>query len=367
MEYKKISDLCNIKTGKYDANHAVENGEYYFYTCALEPSRANTYSFEGELVMLPGNGANLGEVMYFDGKIEAYQRTYVLHDIKCNSKYIFYYLKYMWKKYIFKRQVGSATNYMKLNDIALLEIPIPSTEEQERIVYILEKAEKAIQKREESNRLLDELVKSRFIKMFGDPISNPKSWEKIKVKDISNHLKRGKSPKYSDSSSINVINQKCIYWRDFKSENCKYYNEEFIDKIKGEFLDSGDIVINSTGTGTLGRALVLKNIKSNLYVADSHITVMKVNEFVNPIYITTLLEFKNIQSQLYAKCVNGSTNQIELSVSKLGNYKIMVPPIELQNEFADFVNQVEQMKFKMENSKKELENNFNSLMQKAFN
>ena len=285
-----------------------------------------------------------------------------------NSKFLLYSIKNpLVQLEIDKCKTGSALKQLPIAKLKEIYLNIPSLEEQERIVSILETAEKAIQKREESNRLLDEYLKSVFIDMFGDPVTNTKGWKKIKLKDISNYLKRGKSPKYSERSSINVINQKCIYWRDFKPENCKCYNEEFIDKIKGEFLDSGDIVINSTGTGTLGRALVLKNIKSNLYVADSHITVMKVNEFANPVYITTLLELKNIQSQVYAKCVNGSTNQIELSVSKLGSYKIMVPPIESQNKFADIVNQVDKLKVQMESSLKELENNFNSLMQKAFN
>lgn len=332
----------------------------------------------GDIILEKSGGSEnqpVGRVVYFD--IES-EDTYLCNNFTqilrpnpeiIHSKYLLYVLFDIHRKGITEYFQNKTTGIRNLQTKSYLEqeINIPPLEEQERIVSILEKAEKVIQKRKESSRLLDEYLKSVFIDMFGDPVTNNKGWKKIELKDISNYLKRGKSPKYSDRSSINVINQKCIYWRDFKPENCKCYNEEFIDKIKGEFLDRGDIVINSTGTGTLGRALVLKNIKSNSYVADSHITVIKVNECANPVYITTLLEFKNIQSQVYAKCVNGSTNQIELSVSKLGSYKIMVPPIESQNKFADIVNQVDKLKVQMESSLKELENNFNSLMQKAFN
>ena len=89
----KLSEILKVKTGKYDANHEDKNGEYDFFTCALKPSKANTFSFDDEVIILPGNGANVGEVIYHNGKLEAYQRTYVLHEIKCNVKYLYYILK----------------------------------------------------------------------------------------------------------------------------------------------------------------------------------------------------------------------------------------------------------------------------------
>ncbi len=75
-----LLSVCNISTGKYDANHGSEHGEYLFYTCADKPIKADTFSFEGESIILPGNGANVGLVLYYDGKFEAYQRTYILNS-----------------------------------------------------------------------------------------------------------------------------------------------------------------------------------------------------------------------------------------------------------------------------------------------
>ena len=248
-----------------------------------------------------------------------------------------------------------------------LVIPVPSIKVQNSIVNILDKANELIEERKSQIDALDELVKSKFIEMFGDPIKNSKDFEQKKIKDISIYLKRGISPKYVEKSDIKVINQKCIYWRELKTENCKYYDEEFRSKVENIFLQQGDILINSTGTGTLGRAMNFNKSDNLSYIADSHVTVLRViHEYINPIFFTNLFEFRNIQETIYKKCVNGSTNQIELSTSKFGDYLIIVPPIEQQNEFADFVKQVDKMKLEMENSLKELEDNFNSLMQRAF-
>lgn len=197
--------------------------------------------------------------------------------------------------------------------------------------------------------------------MFGDPIENPKKWDIKKIKDISTYLKRGISPKYVDDSNIKVINQKCIYWRDLRLENCKYYDESLREKVEKVFLDLNDILINSTGTGTLGRCVKFKVEDSYSYVADSHVTVLRsIAQDLNSDFFAALFEFTNVQDTIYRKCVNGSTNQIELSVGKLGEHSIIIPPIELQNQFADLVKQVNKLKFEIETSLKQLEERLNS-------
>ena len=77
----KLEAIVSVVTGKKDANYGSEDGEYTFFTCAGEPIRCDGFSFEGESLLLPGNGANVGQVFYYNGKFEAYQRTYVLQAI----------------------------------------------------------------------------------------------------------------------------------------------------------------------------------------------------------------------------------------------------------------------------------------------
>lgn len=128
-----LPDVAYISTGKVDANHASINGKYRFYTCAFEPLQSETYSFDDELIVLPGNGANVGHVEFYSGKIEAYQRTYVLHKIAIEPKFLFWNLKKYWKQSTIEKQYGSATNYIKMGNFTEYELFLPPLAEQKVI------------------------------------------------------------------------------------------------------------------------------------------------------------------------------------------------------------------------------------------
>ncbi len=133
-----IKDIANIQTGKLDANAAVENGNYPFFTCALEPLRINTFSFDGNCIYLPGNGANVGYVGYYQGKFDAYQRTYVLDKIAINERYLYFSILLNWKNYNKDKQFGVATNFIRLGNLENYPINLPPLAEQERIVEKIE-------------------------------------------------------------------------------------------------------------------------------------------------------------------------------------------------------------------------------------
>lgn len=133
-----IKDVANIQTGKLDANAAVENGNYPFFTCALEPLKINTFSFDGNCIYLPGNGANVGYVGYYQGKFDVYQRTYVLDKIAINERYLYFSILLNWKNYNKNKQFGVATNFIRLGNLENYPINLPPIEEQVRIVEKIE-------------------------------------------------------------------------------------------------------------------------------------------------------------------------------------------------------------------------------------
>lgn len=133
-----LGDICQIKTGKRDANHAVPNGKYRFYTCAYDHLSCNTKSFSGECLILPGNGANVGEVFFFNGEFEAYQRTYVLEQIKLYPKFLYYHMLLYWRIVNEDKQFGSATNYIRMNNFLNYEVHHPPLDEQKKIVEKIE-------------------------------------------------------------------------------------------------------------------------------------------------------------------------------------------------------------------------------------
>ena len=142
---EKLSNICDITTGKMDANHGDNGGEYPFYTCADKPIRSPTYSFDGDSIIMPGNGANVGLVWFYSGKFEAYQRTYVLNNFKCNPLFLFQHLLANWKKANESIQYGSATNYIRIQNFDIYKILLPTIAEQEKIVELLQTYDREIQ------------------------------------------------------------------------------------------------------------------------------------------------------------------------------------------------------------------------------
>ena len=135
---KKLSSISKtIKTGKLDANAMEENGKYRFYTCAKEYYKINDYAFDGEALLISGNGAYVGYVHYYKGKFNAYQRTYVLMDFTENIMYIKYYLD-MYLKYRIKKEKNEGnTPYIVLSTLTDMEIKVPSIKEQIKITELI--------------------------------------------------------------------------------------------------------------------------------------------------------------------------------------------------------------------------------------
>ena len=134
----KLELLTNIKTGDKDANYGCEDGKYYFFTCASEPIRCSDFSFEGKAILLAGNG-DIGNISLYNGKFEAYQRTYVLQQCRgLIEEYLYYNFKYRWIDYNKDKMFGSAIPYIRLGNLKEYEVPIPPLQEQQRIVDRIE-------------------------------------------------------------------------------------------------------------------------------------------------------------------------------------------------------------------------------------
>ena len=155
----RLKNMVCIETGKKDANFGSVDGNYNFYTCALEPIKSKSYTYDGEYLILPGNGANIGKSIHFIGKFEAYQRTYLLSKTlsTLNFKYLKYVLDIFWESWNKSRMFGSAIPYIKLINLEKFTIPLPPLVEQERIVKKIQLIDLLIQQYNEYETQLTEL------------------------------------------------------------------------------------------------------------------------------------------------------------------------------------------------------------------
>jgi len=172
-----LKDLVEIKTGKKDANEGDENGAYRFYTCARDYSYIKDYAFDGEAILISGNGAYVGYVHYFNGKFDAYQRTYVLSDFKVDVFFLFHYLRENLKLRIHKEKQDGATPYIKKGTLSKFKIKYPENPaEQTAIATILSKVDEAIEATRHSIKAAEKLKKALMQNLLTGKLKPDGSW-----------------------------------------------------------------------------------------------------------------------------------------------------------------------------------------------
>lgn len=366
VEFIKLGSLVDIRTGKLNANAANENGCYPFFTCSVEPLTINTYAYDCESVLIAGNGDL--NVKYYNGKFNAYQRTYIIEskDKDILSVRFLYYFLCEYIDTLRNNSIGGVIKYIKLSDLTDINFPLIPIKEQQRIVKILDKAEEIRTKKKLANEKLDEFLKSTFIDMFGDPVTNPKDFPTQKLNDIAT-LKNGINFLKGDSG----FEVKCLGVSNFKDNNfivdSTNFNVVEVSNKPSEdyYLKKNDIVfVRSNGSKELvGRTVLIKT--EGKIVFSGFCIRCRLTSNMNPIYLLMLLKtesMKNAFSHDGHGCNIKSLNQ-----QMLGNLDIIISPLELQNQFAQIVHKVEAQKEKNQKVIEQMDNLFNSLMQQAFN
>ena len=359
-----VKEFCKIQTGKKDVNQGNPNGQYYFFTCASEPLRSDDYIFDGQSILLPGNGANVGLVVYYKGKFDLYQRTYALTNFLINGKYLYFYFLANWKNSLIDKQYGSATNYIRLGNITEFSIPIAPLNEQKRIV---EKLEKLLAKVNDSCDRLSRIptILKRFRqsvlasacsgrltadwrkqhpniepaeellkKDTGNDINElPQSWCFVSVGDVITELKYGTSKKCSyDKQSHSVLRIPNVVQGVIDCSDLKY--TELSDKEYETLrLKIGDILmIRSNGSVSLiGKTAMVTQSEEGFAYAGYLIRLRPNLSMIDPGYLNYYLSSYEIrlQIELPARSTSGVNNINSTEVKKLA---IAVPPLQEQKE-----------------------------------
>ena len=351
----KLGDLTKIRTGKLDANASSPNGKYPFFTCSKEPLRINSHSYDCECVLVAGNGDL--NVKYYNGKFDAYQRTYIIEYNGSNQLYM-PYLYYFMEGYVEelrKLSIGGVIKYIKLGNLTEALIELPKIEDQRTIVDILNKSKRILSYHQQQLQKLDELVKARFVELFGDPILNQKQFPVYRMDEVVEFQGGSQPDKKFFEYEPTDDNIRLIQIRDYKTDKFITYIPRAMAK---RFCTADDIMIGRYGPPIFQ---ILQGIEGSFNVALMKATPKKGNkEFVRQfLKQECLLDYLEGMSKRTA-------GQDGIQMDKLKAYPFPLPPVELQNQFEKFVNQVDKSKVAVQKSLDEAQLLFDSLMQQYF-
>ena len=166
IKEEKLGNLCNITTGKLDANAMVKNGTYRFYTCAKDYYHIDKYAFDTEALLISGNGAYVGYVHYYKGKFNAYQRTYVLDKFLANIYYIKIYLDEFLSRRIHSEKKEGNTPYIILSTLFDMKIKLTNPISEKKIINTFDSINKKIKLEKSKLDRLNELKKGLMQNMF---------------------------------------------------------------------------------------------------------------------------------------------------------------------------------------------------------
>ena len=349
----KLGELTKIRTGKLDANAASENGEYPFFTCSKEPLRISTYSYDCECVLVAGNGDL--NAKYYNGKFDAYQRTYIIEsngDGRLHLPYLYHFMtRYIQE--LRKLSIGGVIKYIKLGNLTDAEITLPSIKEQKDACEKLEKIKNIIDEKEAQISYLDNLIKARFVEMFGDRFLNTMNWPIKKLGDCAT-FRNGKAHEkvISETGQYILVTSRAIA-SDLQDVR---HTDSLLTPLA---IDDIVMVMSDIPNGrALAKCLLIT--ENEKYTLNQRICSLS-NYDLNPIFFTYLLN-----RHQYFLSFNDGNGQTNLRKDDILKCPLIVPPIELQNQFATFVAQVDKSKFAVQKSLEKTQQLFDSLMQEYF-
>jgi type I restriction enzyme S subunit len=351
MSTIKLGEITTIKTGKLNANAASTNGIYPFFTCGKDVLKIDNYSYDCECVLVAGNGDL--NIKYYNGKFDAYQRTYIVEakdKNKVHTRYLYYFLD-RYLETLRDLSIGGVIKYIKLENLTDAEIHLPSIERQLDIINILDKTTSLKSKRQETLTKLDSLIQSVFLDMFGDPANNDKQWKLEPFHwfaSIDTNMTTDLET-YANYPHIGIANIESgtggiISYKTVAQDNL----------TSGKYIFTQDHIIYSKIRPNLNK--VALPTFNGLCSADAY-PLLVHKENTNRYFFSYLL-----RSDAFLKYIlnlSNRTNIPKVNMEQLQGFVGIAPPLNLQNKFAEIYLKISKTRGIMEDSLQDI-NTLNS-------
>lgn len=362
----RLGDYVTIRTGKLNANAASDNGEYPFFTCSMTPLKIATYSYDCECVLVAGNGDL--NVKYYNGKFDAYQRTYIVESKDKNIlpvPYLYCFLS-MYVETLRSQSIGGVIKYIKLENLTDAQIPLPDLQKQMEIITLFDKVMALATLRRQQIEKIDKLVKSRFIELFGMPGTDEFGWGLAALGRVCHiNPKKGQDSRLCSGVEVSFVPMPAITEHgEIDTTVIKKYDEV---KTGFTYFAENDVLFAKiTPCMENGKGAVARGLHNGIGFGSTEFHVLRpISGVTNSYWLYMLTSFSQFRIDA-ANNMTGSAGQRRVPASFLENYRVAAPPIELQEQFAAFVEQVDKSKSEIQKSLDKLEMLKKSLMQKYF-
>lgn len=291
---------------------------------------------------------------------------------RINNRYLYWFLKGNTE---FLNSLGRGATFKEISKqiVSNIEINVPPIAQQGKAVIQLEKANAIIRLRKQQLQKLDELVKAQFIEMFGDPISNPLGWPVKRLDDISVLITNGNTPK---GGSDNYVSEGIVFlrsqnvWRNkIDLDDVAYIDAATHADMAKSSLHDKDILITKTGrinteNSSLGRAALFRGADNSANI-NGHVYLVRLDETTVPEYVVAILTGEPYRRYIRKVCVGGIDKR-QINLDQVEDFPIILPPMELQEQFAAFVEQTDKSKVAVQKSLDKAQSLFDCLMQEYF-
>lgn len=338
-DYKWISIADLSKTEKY-----ISDTKEYLSKSAVEESGikiipANTVVMSFKLSI--GKTAITAEDMYSNEAIMAFHDKHVVDVL---PEYIFYMFKYRnWEEGSNKAVMGKTLNKATLSEV---EIEICPIEEQREIVNILDKMMSILNGRENELSLLDNLIKARFVELFGDPVQNTKGWDTDTCKNLTSKIGSGATPKGGRESygteGISLIRSMNVYNNRFEYKDLAYITDEQADKLSNVTIEEKDVLLNITGASVARCCVVPKELIPAR--VNQHVAIVRCKDRLLSEFLCNMFTENSYQRLLWSIATSGGATREAITKQQIEDLVLIVPPIELQQQFVEFCKQIDKSK-----------------------
>ena len=364
----KLEDVCERGTSSLMQKDITDkNGPYPVYGASGRIGSMETYQQEHQTVAVVKDGAGIGRTMLLPKKSSVIGTMQYLIPKNCiESEYLYYVVKYMHLEKYFS---GATIPHIYFRDYKTEEFNLHDKTEQREIVSTLKRIEAIISNRQEQLAKLDELIKARFVEMFGDPIANSMGWEEVQLSGCLESIDNGKSYVCDTScrkgESPAILKLSAVTYGDYRpDENKAMLDEAYFSK--DITVQSGDLLFTRKNTPELvGMCAYVYKTPANLMLPDL-IFRLNTKPLCNKIYLWKLINHELFRKQIQALSSGSAKSMSNISKERLLHLSVILPPLSLQNQFAAFVEEVDKSKVEVQKALDQTQLLFDSLMQQYF-